>query len=96
MTQMQRIPTSHAEIALRDNGVDGPVVLLIHGNSASSEIFRHQFAASFARSYRLLALDLPGHGASTDAADPQNSYTVPGYAGWPVKYWPRSGSPTMS
>jgi pimeloyl-ACP methyl ester carboxylesterase len=80
MPEMRRIPTSHAEIAVRDSGGSGPAVLLIHGNSSSSEIFRRQFAAPLAQDYRLLALDLPGHGASADAADPQGSYTVPGYA----------------
>ncbi|MFC3676313.1 alpha/beta fold hydrolase [Ferrovibrio xuzhouensis] len=80
MPEMLRIPTSHAEIAVQDSGGKGPVVLLIHGNSASSEIFGRQFASPLAQDYRLLALDLPGHGASTDAADPQGSYTVPGYA----------------
>src|SRR3546814_19410795 len=80
MPEMLRIPTSHAEIAVQDSGGKGPVVLLIHGNSASSEIFCRQFASPLVQDYRLLALDLPGHGASTDAVDPQGSYTVPGYA----------------
>lgn len=80
MPETLRIPTSHAEIAIQDSGGKGPVVLLIHGNSASSKIFRRQFASPLAQNYRLLALDLPGHGDSADAADPQDSYTVPGYA----------------
>ena len=33
-----------------------------------------------AERYRLLAIDLPGHGESQDARDPQGTYTLPGYA----------------
>jgi pimeloyl-ACP methyl ester carboxylesterase len=30
--------------------------------------------------FRLVAVDLPGHGQSESAADPQSTYTLPGYA----------------
>jgi pimeloyl-ACP methyl ester carboxylesterase len=30
--------------------------------------------------HRLIAIDLPGHGASARAADPASNYTLPGYA----------------
>src|SRR3546814_12003544 len=91
MPEMLRIPTSHAEIAVQDSGGKGPVVLLIHGNSAASEIFCRQFASPLVQDYRLLALDLLGHGASTDGVDPQGSYTDIGRAlggerGCPYEY----------
>jgi pimeloyl-ACP methyl ester carboxylesterase len=74
------IQTSHARISVLDNQVDGPALLLIHGNSACKEIFAAQFAAPFARRYRLIAFDLPGHGASADAIEPERTYQIPGYA----------------
>lgn len=39
-------------------------ILFIHGNSLSKEIFRNQLASDQLKHYRLLALDLPGHGNS--------------------------------
>jgi pimeloyl-ACP methyl ester carboxylesterase len=36
--------------------------------------------APFAASYRMIAFDLPGHGQSSAAPDPQRSYTLPGFA----------------
>jgi pimeloyl-ACP methyl ester carboxylesterase len=55
-------------------------VLLIHGNSSCRDVFHYQLEAPFAASYRMIAFDLPGHGQSSDAPDPQRSYTLPGFA----------------
>lgn len=77
--QQYDVVTSHGRIAVRDTGSDGPSVLLLHGNSSTGAIFRNQLSA-FGERYRLLAPDLPGHGASADATDPERSYSIPGYA----------------
>lgn len=74
------VETSHARIEVLDNQVDGPALLMIHGNSSCKEIFAPQFAAPFASRYRLIAFDLPGHGASADAVEPERTYHIPGYA----------------
>lgn len=74
------IDTSHGRIALADSEGSGPAVLLIHGNSSCKEVFRNQFASDIGRSHRLLALDLPGHGASDNARDPSRTYCLGGYA----------------
>jgi pimeloyl-ACP methyl ester carboxylesterase len=74
------VDTSHARISVLDNRVDGPTLLAIHGNSSCKEIFAPQFAARFAGRYRLIAFDLPGHGASADAIEPERTYQIPGYA----------------
>jgi len=74
------VATSHARISVTDTGGPGAVVLLIHGNSACKEIFAHQFESRLTQRYRLVAFDLPGHGASSDATDPQRTYSIPGYA----------------
>jgi pimeloyl-ACP methyl ester carboxylesterase len=71
-------------------------ILLIHGNSSSSQIFKSIFfppppsafatpVASLASTHRIIAFDLPGHGSSTDApAGPfppySSHYTMPSYA----------------
>lgn len=73
------IHTSHAVISVADTGGDGLPVLLIHGNSSCKEVFRHQINC-FGDEYRILAIDLPGHGASSNAVDPRRTYSISGYA----------------
>lgn len=73
------VPTSHATIAVSESG-SGPAVLLIHGNSSCKEVFRHQMEGGIGTRWRIIALDLPGHGRSSDARNPLRSYTMPGYA----------------
>ena len=77
------IPTTHGDLYVSDTGnTRGPCILLIHGNSFSSKIFRHQLTSpNLTSRYRLVALDLPGHGQSSNAPDPNKSYTQPSYAG---------------
>lgn len=65
-----------------------PALLLIHGNSSSSLVFRHIFDSSLATKYKLIAFDLPGHGESSnadaegikDAVGVEEAYTMAGYA----------------
>jgi pimeloyl-[acyl-carrier protein] methyl ester esterase len=54
-------------LAWREAGA-GPPLLLLHGWCFSSRVFAEAFAA-FSADYRVLAPDLPGHGASDPAAD---------------------------
>ena len=73
------ISTSHGRIAVSDTGGDKPCVVLIHGNSSCKEVFFHQFQ-SLAKSHRLLAFDLPGHGVSENARQPDVTYDIAVYA----------------
>ncbi|MDX7998943.1 alpha/beta hydrolase [Xenorhabdus sp. Reich] len=73
------IQTRYAGISVIDTGGNGLPVLLIHGNSSCKEVFRHQIDL-LKGNYRVLALDLPGHGASSNASDPRQAYSMPGYA----------------
>lgn len=75
------ITTTHGTVVIEDTGHGAPAVVFVHGNSSSKEIFAAQLHSPLRERYRLLALDLPGHGASADALDPQRTYTIPGYAG---------------
>lgn len=78
---IETVETRYGEIAARRSaGRSALPVVLIHGNSSSGEIFRNQFDGDIGRTHCLIALDLPGHGASSDARDPERTYSMPGYA----------------
>lgn len=74
------VATSHCRIAVAESAGSGPAVLLIHGNSSCKEVFRHQMQGAIGARFRLVAMDLPGHGGSDDAIDPARTYCMPGYA----------------
>lgn len=56
----------------------GPAVVMLH--RLSGRCFQKQLESPFGKKYRLIAMDLPGHGMSDKAAEPEKSYTLPGYA----------------
>ncbi len=79
--RLHTVNTSHGTIAVEENGPQNKLpLLLIHGNSFCKEVFRHQLYGPLANRYRLIALDLPGHGQSGDALDYMRTYTRPGLA----------------
>lgn len=75
------VPTSQGEIFVWDSQSSGRPVFFIHGNSACKEAFSKQFESDLAQKYRFIAIDLPGHGKSDKASDPESTYNFPGYAG---------------
>jgi len=79
-SRCQTIATSHGVLAVEEVGQGGIPVLLIHGNSSSRAVFRNQLAGQLAETHHLIAFDLPGHGESSDAPDPERSYTRSGLA----------------
>lgn len=72
--------TSHGDIAVSETSGKGLAVVLLHGNSSCKEVFRGLTEGPLGEAHRLIAVDLPGHGASGDAIDPERTYTMPGYA----------------
>lgn len=74
------IKTSHGDIAVAETAGDQLPILMIHGNSSCKEVFSGQLADRLGDRFHLIALDLPGHGASSDALDPERSYSMPGFA----------------
>lgn len=74
------VDTSHCRIAVTTSPGQGPVLLMIHGNSSCKEVFRNQLEGAIGREFHCVAMDLPGHGRSADAIDPERTYTMPGYA----------------
>lgn len=83
------VETRYGRIACTDTDPEGssaaPPLLFVHGNSASRKVFHAQLADDFG-TRRLLALDLPGHGESDDATDPEAAYTQRGYAAAIVEF----------
>jgi pimeloyl-ACP methyl ester carboxylesterase len=75
----RRLDTPNGAIAVRESAGWGPSVVLIHGNSSSSRAFSRQLDGPLGQRFRLVAVDLPGHGASDDATDP-GLYSLPGHA----------------
>lgn len=80
-----RLTTQHlsmpaGDIAFRDTGGSGLPIVMLHGVGASKDVFTRQMDSPLAEAHRLIALDLPGHGASSNAADPDADYTVPAAA----------------
>jgi pimeloyl-ACP methyl ester carboxylesterase len=75
----QRIETPNGAIAVHESEGQGPAAVLIHGNSSSSRAFSKQLDGPLGERFRLVAIDLPGHGASDDAKD--GAYSLRGHAG---------------
>ncbi|MBI5034156.1 MAG: alpha/beta hydrolase [Chloroflexi bacterium] len=69
----------HQQVAYYESKGTGPAVILIHGNSSSGLSYQRQIESSLGDKYRLVALDLPGHGDSDRASD-VSQYSLPGYA----------------
>ena len=73
------INTSHGSISYIDTQGGGVPIVMVHANSLCKESFRPQIQA-LAGIRRVIAFDLPGHGASSNAADPMRTYSISGYA----------------
>lgn len=73
------IETSEGVLTYIDTEGTGFPVVLVHGNSCSSKVFFKQIEV-FKDRYRLIAVDLPGHGNSDRPKNPASAYTIPGYA----------------
>lgn len=75
----QTIKTSQGTIAFLDTGGNKFPIIFIHGNSCSSRVFKEQID-KLRDQYRIIAVDLPGHGKSSYSEDPDRVYNIPGYA----------------
>ena len=64
--------SGRGEVFVRDSGGSraNPVVLLLHGWTASADLNFFPVYASLATSYRVIALDLRGHGRGMRSAEP--------------------------
>jgi pimeloyl-ACP methyl ester carboxylesterase len=66
-------------LAVRQCG-SGPTIVFLHGNSCSSRAWEKQLSSPLAKRFRLVAIDLPGHGDSPPATTPERTYSLPGFA----------------
>ncbi|MEP0942398.1 MAG: alpha/beta hydrolase [Rhizobiaceae bacterium] len=55
-------------------------IVFLHGSGFCKDIFDIQFESVSLHNYRLIGIDLPGHGASIDANDPLATYNFAGFA----------------
>lgn len=60
----------------KDNSIP---LILIHGNSCSKEYLIKQIDG-LGTEFKIIAIDLPGHGESDNANNPNLTYSMPGYA----------------
>ena len=74
------ISTSHADISIRETTGEKLPILLLHGGGLCKETFDRQLESSLGARHRMIAIDLPGHGASGDAFDPDRTYRIEGLA----------------
>ena len=56
---------------------DGSAILFLHGFSQAAQSWQHQFESDLALRYRLVAMDIRGHGASEKPGDGAH-YTTSG------------------
>jgi len=74
------IETSHGSLAVEESGQGEIPLVMIHGNAYCRGVFRHQLHSSLTSNHRLIAFDLAGCGESSDASDPERTYTLQGSA----------------
>jgi pimeloyl-ACP methyl ester carboxylesterase len=55
-------------------------IFFIHGNSGSSRMWQRQLNSELLQQYRLVAIDLPGHGKSSASNNPERDYSPIGTA----------------
>lgn len=75
-------------VAYVDSGADKPAIVFIHSNSCSYFCWERQLAATLpdgsanplAADFRLIAFDLPGHGATRRIDSGTNAYSIAFYA----------------
>ena len=76
----QHVRVGSESIAVHVRGGSGHPIVLVHGNSCSSRAFAKQLESRLAERFRLVAINLPGHGESPPSPVPEKAYTVHGYA----------------
>lgn len=71
-----KVQTAAGKISLWDSHTQSEsTLILIHGNSACKEVFAPLYH-TLCDEHRIIAIDLPGHGESDDAIDPEKHYNL--------------------
>lgn len=74
------INIGNEKIAVYETDRVGKSIFFIHGNSMSSKNYVNQFNSRLKENFHLISFDLPGHGKSSFAENPEETYSLPGYA----------------
>lgn len=77
---VRSIRTSHGRIAFSTTAGAGIPLVLLHGRARCKAEFRQLMTSSVGEERTMIAIDLPGHGGSAAASDPDHTYTLEGYA----------------
>jgi pimeloyl-ACP methyl ester carboxylesterase len=78
MQNTRFIENEDFKIAVYETGLERDLyILFLHGNSENALIFKNQFNSSLKDNFHLLAIDLPGHGKSSQAKEPKAVYNLP-------------------
>jgi pimeloyl-ACP methyl ester carboxylesterase len=77
---LRTIVTQQADIRLTESDGSGLPIVMLHGSSASRRALDPIVRGPLADRFRVIAIDLPGHGESSNARDPASGYTIPGFA----------------
>jgi len=75
----KKIKIGSLELSYLENNIDGLPILFIHGNSLDADLFAKQFTDPGLENYRLIAIDMPGHGNSQRSENPEKDYSVGRY-----------------
>ncbi|WP_196260235.1 alpha/beta fold hydrolase [Pelagibacterium limicola] len=86
-----KLETAYGAIAVCDTGGSGQPLIMLHGSSASSDVFEQQMASPLADHFRLVAIDLPGHGRSGNFLHPDLTYILPNLTQTIAGLFPRLG-----
>jgi len=79
MLEEDHIDVGGQAITFMSTAGSGPSVVMVHGNSSSSQVWRQVLEDEVGRRHRCLALDLPGHGRSAPARSLED-YSLPGHS----------------
>lgn len=83
----KRIRIKDKEISYYESRDNGPAVVLVHGTSLCSSIFIRQLIDSvLSYQYRLIAVDLIGHGNAEASDKPEDDYSIKGLSNFLVDF----------
>src|SRR5688572_19787736 len=70
------IATSMGNVSYFENNAEqSSVIFFIHGNSGSGSCWKHQLNSPALSKYRMIAIDLPGHGNSVQPVNAAQAYS---------------------
>jgi pimeloyl-ACP methyl ester carboxylesterase len=81
METITTIPVNGVPIYTRSIGESGKAIIFIHGGLQQSAVWEPQLKDDLLQEqFRLIALDLPGHGRSGRSTEPERDYSIAGMA----------------